>query len=70
MGMASMKDCLTAQDVLAGCSIKHACHGGFGGLRAILDGRNDGGIVVSQAPDFNWNQVRSESYSPCRLSTS
>ena len=32
MGMAGMKDCLTAQDVLAGCSIKHACYGGFGGL--------------------------------------
>ena len=43
-----MKDCLTAQDVLAGRSIKHACYGGFGGLRAILGGRNDGGIVVSQ----------------------
>ena len=60
MSMSGMKDGLTAQGDLAGCSVQHACYGGFGGLGAILDGRDDGGIVVFQTSNFNWNQVRSE----------
>ena len=60
MGMLGMKDGLTAQDDLCRCSVKHGCYEGFGGLGAILNGRDDGGFVVFQIPNFNWNQVRSE----------
>ena len=56
MSMLGMKDGLTTRDDLAGCSVKHAIMENLEALEQlpILNDQDDGGIVVSQAPNFNW----------------